>query len=84
MEENVNKRKKKKKSFKFDKQAFIKEMKEFYKKELKTKHTWNFVIAVFLYVALIITFSFGIVDLESLKNPILDIYEAAGGKDASI
>ena len=64
MKENI-----KKKNF-FD--GIIPEMKKFYKQELKTKHMWNFVIALFIYFTLLICFKTGVIDLQELANT--DIY----------
>ncbi len=59
MSENVEKKKK----F-FD--GIIPEMKSFYKKELKTKHMWNFAIAIFLYFAMIITVMFDLFPIDDI------------------
>lgn len=65
MEKKASKRK-------FNIQKIIKESAEFYKKELKTKHLWNLVIALFIYFAVLITVSFNIISIEDLTKKYLE------------
>ncbi len=72
MEEDL---KRKDKKTRFDRYSFFTEMIEFYNKRLKTKHTWNFVIALFLYIAFVVTFSFNIIDYEAILGQNINIYD---------
>ena len=56
------------KKSKSSKKNIIESMAKFYKDELRTKHKWNFVIGIFLYFALLISFKTGAFSLESVTS----------------
>ena len=73
MEEEKEKKKGKKNNL-------VKDMKKFYNDELKIKHRWNFVIGLFIYFALLVSFKTGALSFEKISDMTInsvDVYEEA-------